>query len=480
MLALFPYPYPDELLYSVFSRYYVRTGYSKYVYVAEELFESKYVRPSFEYLVSLKNDVQKELTYNDSFHNTILSHTMYPYHCRFLPLERRKAALESLGRMDSNYHNLVLLPKRDRIPVMRYYPECAKQDRLQYGETYWHRIHQIWEMTVCPIHHCYIQETEYKLSGKVSPDLIPAEIVIPFSEDITQCNNERLLALAEYVRKIFCMPIKMDMDLSVSDILKRITEKTMYRTPRGEVCRITALYKDLVEFYRAIVENLPQQWQIHKVITGQRYDFWEIVLLAFFLEINPFELQEAKNAVPSQNDIFDDQVRKLHESGLSYPQIATQMGLPLDTIKNAAYISKRKAKQRAKKGNKPGRQPLDWPRMDEEMLHRVIETIAGLKSSDKPQRITVGGVARLVGLKSKQIDKLPICYAEIKKHCQSQENFWAEKVLWAWKVLSKEGRIISIKQMRLKTNMSTEQIRRTMAELSSVNKEVYEQLSKLL
>ena len=68
MLALFPYPYPDELLYSVFSRYYVRTGYSKYVYVAEELFESKYVRPSFEYLVSLKNDVQKELTYNDSFH----------------------------------------------------------------------------------------------------------------------------------------------------------------------------------------------------------------------------------------------------------------------------------------------------------------------------------------------------------------------------------------------------------------------------
>ena len=202
--------------------------------------------------------------------------------------------------------------------------------------------------------------------------------------------------------------------------------------------------------------------------------------IAFFLEINPFELQEAKNAVPSQNNIFDDQIRKLHESGLSYPQIATQMGLPLDTIKNAAYISKRKAKQRAKKGNKPGRQPLDWPRMDEEMLHRVIETIAGLKSSDKPQRITVGGVARLVGLKSKQIDKLPICYAEIKKHCQSQENFWAEKVLWAWGVLSKEGRIISIKQMRLKTNMSTEQIRRTMAELSSVNKEVYEQLSKLL
>ena len=480
MLALFPYPYPDELLYSVFSRYYVRTGYSKYVYVAEELFESKYVRPSFEYLVSLKNDVQKELTYNDSFHNTILSHTMYPYHCRFLPLERRKAALESLGRMDSNYHNLVLLPKRDRIPVMRYCPECAKQDRLQYGETYWHRIHQIWEMTVCPIHHCYIQDTEYKLSGKVSPDLIPAEIVIPFSEDITQCNNERLLALAEYVRKIFCMPIKMDMDLSVSDILKRITEKTMYRTPRGEVCRITALYKDFEEFYQAIVEYIPKQWQIHKVITGQRYDFGEIVLLAFFLEINPFELQEAKNAVPSQNNIFDDQIRKLHESGLSYPQIAIKMGVSLNTIKNAAYLKTKKTKPRKRKGGKPGRRPLDWEKLDQEMLPKVIEMIDNLKNSDKPIRITLGSVARHVGLKSKQIDKLTQCKAEIMRNCQSQEVFWAEKVLWAWKKLSIEGRSISIKQIRLKTNMSTEQMKRCMGELEKKNQIVYEDISKLI
>ena len=156
------------------------------------------------------------------------------------------------------------------------------------------------------------------------------------------------------------------------------------------------------------------------------------------------------------------------------------MGLPLDTIKNAAYLSKRKTKPRKRRGGKPGRRPIDWESLDREMLHRVIETISGLKNSDKPVRITVGGVARLVGLKSKQIDQLPLCKAEIEKYCQTQEKFWAQKVVWAWKVLSKEGRIISIKQMRLKTNMSTEQIRRTMAELSSVNKEVYEQLSKLL
>ena len=110
----------------------------------------------------------------------------------------------------------------------------------------------------------------------------------------------------------------------------------------------------------------------------------------------------------------------------------------------------------------------------------VIETIAGLKSSDKPQRITVGGVARLVGLKSKQIDKLTQCKAEIEKHCQSQEKFWAEKVLWAWRNLSNEGRTISIKQIRLQTNMSTEQIRRSLVELKTINQNIYDEIVKLM
>ena len=480
MLGLFPKPYPDELLYSVFARYYVRSGYLNYIFAAEDLFKKRSVRPNFEYLTGLSDEVVNLLTKNQSFMAVLVGHTMYPYHCRFLPKERKEQAINSLISMDSSYHDLILFPKRKTTPTMRYCPECVHDDRKQYGETYWHRIHQIFELTICPIHHCYLINSDYKLSGKLSPDLTPAEIVIPFSEDITQCNNEKLLALAEYVRKIFCMPIKMDMDLSVSDILKRITENTMYRTPRGEVCRISALYKDFEEFYQSIVEYIPKQWQIHKVITGQRYDFWEIVLLAFFLEISPFELQEAKNAVPSQNNIFDDQIRKLHESGLSYPQIATQMGVSLNTIKNAAYLKTKKSKPRKRRGGKPGRRPLEWTRMDEEMLPKVIEMIDNLKNSDKPIRITLGSVARHVGLKSKQIDKLTQCKAEIMRNCQSQEVFWAEKVLWAWKKLSIEGRSISIKQIRLKTNMSTEQMKRCMGELEKKNQIVYEDISKLM
>ena len=45
----------------------------------------------------------------------------------------------------------------------------------------------------------------------------------------------------------------------------------------------------------------------------------------------------------------------------------------------------------------------------------ITSSIEKIKASDKPQQITVGWIARSMGLLSKQIDKLPICESEIIK-----------------------------------------------------------------
>ena len=143
MLGQFPKPYPDELLYSVLARYYVRSGYSNYVFVAEDLFQNRYVRPSFEYISPLNDEVTGCLRKNDTIQDVLLQHTMFPYHCRFLPMERKNKAMQALVNMDSNFRNLILFPKRTATPSMRYCPLCAADDRKNYGETYWHRLHQI-------------------------------------------------------------------------------------------------------------------------------------------------------------------------------------------------------------------------------------------------------------------------------------------------------------------------------------------------
>ena len=480
MIGVFPEPYPDELLYSVFSRYYVRSGYRNNVFVAEDLFLNRFVRPSFEYLPALKEDVGNKLTSNASFEKIILQHTMFPYHCRFLPKERKEQALQSLIEMDKNYHDHILFPKRKNTPTMRYCPLCVVQDRKNRGETYWHRIHQIQELTICPTHHCYLIKTDLTISGKTSPDLMPSEIVIPYNKEIEFCEDEKLCSLVDYINDVFQLPVISEIESPISEVFNEKTTNTKYRSPRGEVCRITSLYNDFADFYKGLFVEIPEQWKVHKILTGQRFNFFEVILLGFFLGIEPQDYQGETKREKTQNEAFDYQIHLLHEGGLSYPQIATQLGLSLDTIKNAAYLSKRKTKPRKRRGGKPGRQPLDWDSLDSEMLPKVVETIAELKSSEKPVKITLGGVARLVGLKSKQIDRLPICYAEIKKHCQSQEYFWAEKVIWAWRVLSKEGKMISIKQIRMLTNMSTGQINRCLNELKNKDLELFDEISKLL
>ena len=363
---------------------------------------------------------------------------------------------------------------------MRYCPVCVQEDRLKLGETYWHRLHQILELPVCPIHHCKIVETNFRSSGKSSPDLIAAEIVIPSKDNITISENEGVNELADYINHVFNIPIKMEEKWSIEQRVLSEIKYSPYRSPRGGICRITQLYEDLKEYYKGIIDAFPAKWQIHKILTGQRYDFFDVCLLCFFLKVAPVDVFKDTFETVSASEVFDAKILALRQNGCTYSRIAKEMNTSVDVIKNAAYINKRGSKQRARTGGKPGRRPIEWTRMDEEMLPNVIETISGLKNSDKPQRITIGGVARLVGLKSKQIDKLPLCKAEIMRNCQSQEYFWVEKVLWAWKKLSIEGRSISIKQIRLKTNMSTEQITRCYTELKRIDNAVYEELQKIM
>ena len=50
MISFFPEFYPDELLYSVLSRYYAKSGYTSYIFAAEDLYEKRTVKPDIEFL----------------------------------------------------------------------------------------------------------------------------------------------------------------------------------------------------------------------------------------------------------------------------------------------------------------------------------------------------------------------------------------------------------------------------------------------
>ena len=51
----------------------------------------------------------------------------------------------------------------------------ADRYREKYGETYWHRMHQIYGMNICPKHLCMLYESNVPIKSKATPSLLTAE-----------------------------------------------------------------------------------------------------------------------------------------------------------------------------------------------------------------------------------------------------------------------------------------------------------------
>lgn len=105
MITYFPTLYPDEILYSLFARYYAKAGHLAYIYAAEDLYVKRTTRPDVEFLNELTNEVKNILTINMSMEDLVQKHTMFPYYGRFLKYERRKQAFDAIVSMQGNYHN---------------------------------------------------------------------------------------------------------------------------------------------------------------------------------------------------------------------------------------------------------------------------------------------------------------------------------------------------------------------------------------
>lgn len=74
MIAPFPEFYPDELVYSVLARYYTQSGYMRYTFAAEDLFQAKTVRPDPNFVNLYTSYTLEMLTRKMSMEDVILKH----------------------------------------------------------------------------------------------------------------------------------------------------------------------------------------------------------------------------------------------------------------------------------------------------------------------------------------------------------------------------------------------------------------------
>ena len=462
MICYFPEPYEDELVYSQLARLYVQSGYPCYWYAAEDLFTSKKVRPDNEFINRYNDDVLQFLTKHISIENIIMKHTMFPYYGRFLPPERRKTAFTALVKQEGNYHALLPMPKNkgDTKRSMRYCGACVKADREKYGETYWHRIHQMQGINICPIHHCKLIDSDVLISGKASPSLTVAEEVVCESAEIPE-QIDINIQFAEYVLSVFLSDMDMQSEVLAGDFLHSRMAGTKYRSVRGEQRNIALFHADFTDFYRELSDNhFTELWQIQKVFTNDRCNILEVCMMGMFLQIPPDELTHMRMPDRTQEELFDEQVHLLHSQGMKYPAIAKQLNASVNVVKPVGERRYGTYHKEPKKARKSGAKPKEWAQMDKDLLPAVRDTISHLKGDGitRPQRITRGKVEKALGLLPKQIDNLPGCKAEIEKNYISQHEYWAIEVVWAANIIIHTGEPFNWKHIRNLTNMKKQDL----------------------
>lgn len=96
MITYFPEPYEDELAYSLFARFYMKSGYTTLRDVMDVLYVNKWYRADTLFFNKLKPEVVDIITQNISMQEFVERHTMFPYYARFIKKERREKAVQSI------------------------------------------------------------------------------------------------------------------------------------------------------------------------------------------------------------------------------------------------------------------------------------------------------------------------------------------------------------------------------------------------
>lgn len=198
MINKLPTIYEDETVYSWFCRYLVKSGIWRRDEIAKELFVNKTDVISKLFIGNINKDVKNNIEQIISINDLLKHHTMFYVYTGYCSDGYANKFLDNLK--ENNYKTeLGIKRPRTENRQLRYCPLCVIEDREKYGESYWHNIHQIRGMPICPIHNCNLHDSEIRYIGygRVVEKLSPLEI-INLNTDVEYNTNEMLNKIVEY------------------------------------------------------------------------------------------------------------------------------------------------------------------------------------------------------------------------------------------------------------------------------------------
>lgn len=182
MIGFFPDPYPDELLYSVCARYAERVKYVNRQFIIEEMFGRRGLSAVVDFPLHIRSLLSVIASNKYTEEEIIDDNSLLPFYSPFVSTSR-------VGRIVSEMINddpcniLTSLGIRGKQLVspryLRFCPNCVIADRERYAETYWHRLHQLSGVLVCPVHKCFLENSLLNWGRESSSAFQTAEEFIP-------------------------------------------------------------------------------------------------------------------------------------------------------------------------------------------------------------------------------------------------------------------------------------------------------------
>jgi hypothetical protein len=163
MLGFFPQCYPDELLYSVCARFSGRLIYPSKKALLHELFGTINAAAVIALPLHIDSLISR-ITHDSLFTSNRLidRHSIFPLHSVFLSPQQVKQILKDMRASNgpAAYMRSGIMAARIPMPQwLRFCPICEPDDQRHFGETYWHRLHQIPGVLVCPTHNVFLEDS---------------------------------------------------------------------------------------------------------------------------------------------------------------------------------------------------------------------------------------------------------------------------------------------------------------------------------
>jgi hypothetical protein len=169
---LFPKPFPDETVFSVLCRFHLLAAFPNFKNYTLPFLGINAARPNAEFPCCLPriaevsgidvNDLARDLT-SIHYYEPFVSSDDYIDAFNALTTGKTKSLQSKLGAIANR-----IAPGN----CLKCCPECMELDNDRYGVAYWHRVHQLIGVTVCPTHYCHLVSQRRSKYSVQFPEII--------------------------------------------------------------------------------------------------------------------------------------------------------------------------------------------------------------------------------------------------------------------------------------------------------------------